>query len=74
MAIKITVEVDEGRLRESGMSTEAGDVMAELDVLREGRLSLQTRDGWLPVRDLKVRPRLAVALQGSRCSQAHAVV
>ncbi|HEY2284143.1 MAG TPA: hypothetical protein VGH88_00225 [Streptosporangiaceae bacterium] len=57
MAIRITVEVDEDRLREAGLGTTADEVMAEVAGLREGRLSLQTRDHWLPVRDLRVRPR-----------------
>jgi hypothetical protein len=57
MAIRITVEVDEDRLREAGVSTAAADIMAELETLRGGRLSLQTRDSWLPVRDLRVRPQ-----------------
>jgi hypothetical protein len=56
MAIRITVEVDEDRLRQAGLGTSDDDVMAELDGLRAGRLSLQTRDHWLPVRDLRVRP------------------
>jgi hypothetical protein len=57
MAIRITVEVDEDRLREAGLGTTADEVMAEVAGLREGRLSLQTRDHWLPVRELRVRPR-----------------
>jgi hypothetical protein len=57
MAIRITVEVDEDRLREAGTSVADEDVMAELEALRSGRLSLQTRDAWLPVRNLRVRPR-----------------
>jgi hypothetical protein len=56
-AIRITVEVDEERLREAGLGASVDEVMAEVDGLREGRLSLQTRDHWLPVRDLRVRPR-----------------
>jgi hypothetical protein len=54
MATKITVEVDEDRLRQAGLSTAAEDIMTELAGLREGRLSLQTRDHWLPVRNLTV--------------------
>lgn len=54
-AIKITVTVDEARLREAGLSTEPDDIMAEISALRERRLSLQTRDHWLPVRALTVR-------------------
>jgi hypothetical protein len=57
MAIRITVEVDEDRLQQAGLGTSADEVMAEIAALREGRLSLQTRDHWLPVRDLRVRPR-----------------
>ena len=57
MAIRITVEVDEDRLQAAGLGTSADEIMAEVDGLREGRLSLQTRDHWLPVRDLRVRPR-----------------
>jgi hypothetical protein len=57
VAIRITVEVDEDRLQAAGLGTSADEIMAELDGLRDGRLSLQTRDHWLPVRDLRVRPR-----------------
>ena len=57
MAIRITVEVDEDRLREAGLGASVDEVMAEVAGLREGRLSLQTRDHWLPVRDLRIRPR-----------------
>ena len=57
MAIRITVEVDEDRLQAAGLGTSAEEIMAEVDGLREGRLSLQTRDHWLPVRDLRIRPR-----------------
>jgi hypothetical protein len=57
MAIRLAVEIDEDRLREAGGSSADEDVMAELATLREGRLSLQTRDAWLPVRDLQVRPQ-----------------
>jgi hypothetical protein len=57
MAIRITVEVDEDRLQAAGLGTSADEIMAEVDGLREGRLSLQTRDHWLPVRDLRIRPR-----------------
>jgi hypothetical protein len=58
MAIRITVEVDEDRLRQAGLAVSDDDVMAEVDGLRAGRLSLQTRDHWLPVRDLRVRPSI----------------
>jgi len=57
MVIRITVEVDEDRLREAGTSIADEEVVAELEALRRGRLSLQTRDAWLPIRNLKVRPR-----------------
>jgi hypothetical protein len=57
MAIRVTVEVDEDRLREAGISAAPEDIMAELAALAEGRLSLQSRDHWLPVRNMKVRPR-----------------
>ena len=57
MAIRITVEVDEDRLQAAGLGTSDDEIMAEVDGLREGRLSLQTRDHWLPVRDLRIRPR-----------------
>lgn len=56
MGIKITVEVDDERLRAAGLGDSVEEVMAEVAGLREGRLSLQTRDHWLPVRDLRVRP------------------
>jgi hypothetical protein len=46
IAIRITVEIDEDRLREAGAGTADEDVMAELATRREGRLSLQTRDAW----------------------------
>jgi hypothetical protein len=42
IVIRITVEVDEDRLREAGTSI-AEDVMAELEALRRGGLNLQTR-------------------------------
>jgi hypothetical protein len=57
MAIKVSVEVDEDRLREAGISAAPEDILAELAELAEGRLSLQSRDHWLPVRNMKVRPR-----------------
>jgi hypothetical protein len=57
MAIRVTVEVDEERLREAGISAAPEDIVAELAALAEGRLSLQSRDHWLPVRNMKVRPR-----------------
>jgi hypothetical protein len=56
MAIRITVEVDEERLRLAGLGASDDEVMSEVAALRDGRLSLQTRDHWLPVRDLRVRP------------------
>ena len=57
VAIRITVEVDEDRLRAAGLGTSADEIMAEVAGLRDGRLSLQTRDHWLPVRELRVRPK-----------------
>jgi hypothetical protein len=59
MAVRISAAIDEERLAEAGLSTGIEDIMAELDGLRAGRLSLQTRDRWLPLRDLKVQPALA---------------
>lgn len=56
MTTKITVEIDEDRLRQAGMSTAARDILTELAALREGRLSLQTRDHWLPVKNLTALP------------------
>jgi hypothetical protein len=56
VGIKITVEVDDERLRAAGLGDSVDEVMAEVAGLRDGRLSLQTRDHWLPVRDLRVRP------------------
>jgi hypothetical protein len=56
VGIKITVEVDDERLRAAGLGDSVEEVMAEVAGLRDGRLSLQTRDHWLPVRDLRVRP------------------
>lgn len=56
MGIRITVEVDDERLRAAGLGDSVEEVMTEIAGLREGRLSLQTRDHWLPVRDLRVRP------------------
>jgi hypothetical protein len=57
MAIRVTVEVDEERLREVGISAAPEDIVAELEALAEGRLSLQSRDHWLPARNMKVRPK-----------------
>ena len=58
MAIRLTVEVDEARMRENGMSTASKDIMARLDALRAGRrLSLQSSESWLPVKDLRVRQK-----------------
>jgi hypothetical protein len=57
MAIRITVEIDEDRLQAAGLGTSPEEIMAEVAGLRDGRLSLQTRDHWLPVRDLRVRPQ-----------------
>jgi len=54
--IRIRVEVDEDRLREAGIGTTDAEIMAALEALREGsRLSLQSRDHWIPVRNLKIR-------------------
>jgi hypothetical protein len=57
LAFRVTVEVDEDRLREAGIGPAPEDIMAELTAPAEGRLSLQSRDHWLPVRNMKVRPR-----------------
>ncbi|HUZ24042.1 MAG TPA: hypothetical protein VMV07_09790 [Streptosporangiaceae bacterium] len=58
MAIKITVTVDEERQRQSGADEQAPDeIMALIGAMRaDGRLSLQSRNYWLPVMDLTVRP------------------
>lgn len=53
--IMITVRVDEDRLRESGLSVEAEAIMDELAAMEGGRLSLQTGDHWMPVKDMRVR-------------------
>ncbi len=58
MAIRLTVEVDEERLRGAGQDAGEGAILAQLDTLKDGRVSLQTRDAWLPVRLLTVRQRL----------------
>jgi hypothetical protein len=60
MPIRITVEVDESRLAEAGIAATEDDVLAELQAMaeRDGRLSLQSRNRWLPVRNLKVRRNL----------------
>jgi hypothetical protein len=58
MAIKITVTLDEERQRQSGADEQAPDeILALIGAMKDdGRLSLQSRDYWLPVRDLTVRP------------------
>jgi len=61
MAIRLTVEVDEERLRGAGQDAGEGAILAQLDTLKDGRVSLQTRDAWLPVRLVTVRKRLAPA-------------
>jgi hypothetical protein len=59
VAIKVTVVVDEDRLREAGLATSGQEVMAVLEALRAGRrLTLQSAEHWLPVRDLRVRQKL----------------
>jgi hypothetical protein len=58
MAITITVQVDADRLREAGLSDNPADVMAALEAMRGGRLSLQTGDHWIPVRNLRAWQRL----------------
>lgn len=70
MAIRIIVEVDEDRLREAGMGTTAAEIMAPLAALRDRpRLSLQNRDQWVPVRNLKIRTRSALLRKaGGRCT------
>lgn len=61
MVIRITVEVDEERLIEAGMGTTEPEIMAELEALRNGsRLSLQSQEHWVPVRNLRIRPRLGL--------------
>jgi hypothetical protein len=55
MAIRITVTVDEDRLRQAGLSADPDDITAELGQLQGGRLSLQTGDHWIPVKSLMVR-------------------
>ena len=55
MPIRITVEVDTDRLAQAGMAATEADILAELDRIREGRAALQSREGWLPVRDIRVR-------------------
>jgi hypothetical protein len=60
MAIRIIVEVDEDRLREAGMGTTLRD---------RPRLSLQNRDQWVPVRNLKIRTRSALLRKaGGQCT------
>jgi hypothetical protein len=61
MAIKITVTLDEERQRQSGADEQALDeIMALVAAMKnDGRLSLQSRSYWLPVRDLTVRPSRA---------------
>jgi hypothetical protein len=58
VAIRLTVEVDEDRLRGAGKDAGEDAIMAQLDALQDGRISLQTRDAWLPVRMVKIRQRL----------------
>jgi hypothetical protein len=59
MAIKITVTLDEERQRQSGADeqteAEIRDLLASMK--DDGRLSLQSRGYWLPVKDLTVRAR-----------------
>jgi hypothetical protein len=58
MPIRITVTVDDERQRQSGADEQdPAQIMDLIAALRDdGRLSLQSRSYWLPVRDLKVRP------------------
>jgi hypothetical protein len=57
MPIRITVTLDEERQRQSGADEQTPDeIMALIAAMQDdGRLSLQSRSYWLPVRDLKVR-------------------
>ncbi len=43
VAIRITAEVNEGRLRETEASTAEADIVAEMETLRAGRLGAQAR-------------------------------
>lgn len=51
------MDVDTDRLAQAGMASDEDAILAELALIREGRAALQSRDGWLPVRDIRVRPR-----------------
>jgi hypothetical protein len=57
MAIKITVTLDEVRQRQSGADEQSeAEIRGLLAAMKDdGRLSLQSRGYWLPVKDLTVR-------------------
>ena len=58
MVIRITVDVDDHRLREAGRPATEAAILATLNAIRDDpRLSLHSRNQWLPVRRLTYRPR-----------------
>ncbi|HEY1616508.1 MAG TPA: hypothetical protein VGG25_02765 [Streptosporangiaceae bacterium] len=74
MAVKITVTLDEERQRQSGAAEQAAEeIMALLTAMKDdGRLSIQSRNYWVPVRDMKVHTGLpAVAAQGRGVPRSH---
>jgi len=73
MAIKVTVEVDEDRLREAGISAAPEDIMAELAALADGRLSLQNRDHWRRAHSTVIY-RLGISPQTQPCSTSRTPV
>ena len=59
MAIKITVTLDEERQRQSGADEQTEEeIRGLLAAMKEdGRLSLQSRGYWLPVKDMIYRAK-----------------
>ncbi|HEY1641183.1 MAG TPA: hypothetical protein VGG35_10885 [Streptosporangiaceae bacterium] len=59
MAIRITVTLDELRQRQSGADEQTEEEIRDLlaAMKEDGRLSLQSRGYWLPVKDMIFRAK-----------------
>jgi hypothetical protein len=59
MAIKITVTLDDERQRQSGADEQTEEEIRDLlaAMKEDGRLSLQSRSYWLPVKDMIYRAK-----------------
>jgi hypothetical protein len=56
MAIRISFEIDEDRLRATEMGTTGAEIRAAIEALADGsRLSLQSRQHWMLVRNPRIR-------------------